>query len=75
MWAKLSDVKGSDLRAARLVAGLSAREVADAVGVCARSIERAENRSGVRESTYQRQLLAVRRVLVDRLAALDRLLT
>ena len=63
---------GSKLRAARVAAGLSAREVADVVGVSARSVERSENRD-VRKTTYQRQMSAVVSLLTDRLAEVQRL--
>jgi hypothetical protein len=55
-----------------VAAGLSAREVADVVGVSARSVERSENRD-VRKTTYQRQMSAVVSLLTDRLAEVQRL--
>lgn len=67
-------MQGSELRAARLAAGLSAREIAEAVGVSSRSIERVEaDDRHIRPATYQRHLEAARRVLGSRLDALDRL--
>jgi transcriptional regulator with XRE-family HTH domain len=67
-------MQGPELRAARLAAGLSAREIAEAVGVSSRSIERVEaDHRRVRPATYQRHLEAARRVLSSRLDALDRL--
>jgi transcriptional regulator with XRE-family HTH domain len=66
-------VDGAKLREARLVAGLSAREVAEAIGVTSRSIERAEARP-VRPATYYRHVAAVRQVLLERLDAFDRFL-
>jgi transcriptional regulator with XRE-family HTH domain len=67
-------VDGTRLRTARLAAGLSARDVAVVLGISARSVERVESRAGVREVTYKRQLDAVRRVLDERRAALERVL-
>jgi transcriptional regulator with XRE-family HTH domain len=67
-------MEGSELRAARQAAGLSAREIAEAVGVSSRSIERVEaDHRRVRPATYQRHIDAARRVLGNRLAALDQL--
>jgi transcriptional regulator with XRE-family HTH domain len=62
------------LHAVREAAGLSARELARGAKVTTRSIERAESRGDrVRKATYQRHVDAARRVLQERLDALNRL--
>jgi transcriptional regulator with XRE-family HTH domain len=66
-------IPGEQLRAIRRAAGLSARELADALGLTARSIERIETRA-VRPQTYARHLTAIRQVLADRLATVDELI-
>lgn len=67
-------MEGSTLRAARVAAGLSAREIAEAVGVSARSIERVEtDQRHLRKATYERHLDALQRVLSKRLEAVHRL--
>jgi predicted transcriptional regulator len=62
------------LHAVRAAAGLSASELAKGAKVTTRSIERAESHGDrVREATYQRHVDAARRVLLERLDALNRL--
>jgi transcriptional regulator with XRE-family HTH domain len=63
---------GSQLKAARLAAGLSARELAEAAGVSHRSIQRAEAKA-VQQTTYRRYMDAAQRVLRQRLDALTAL--